>query len=96
MKDCPKCNLVNPDTAERCDCGYDFPTGTLQASYTTYKDRRWKAGAMGGGAFLFYMLWRFTAGLVGGAHWGSLIWVVILILGVIIFCVYRSRSRDPS
>jgi hypothetical protein len=23
-KDCPKCGLVNPPEAQRCDCGYDF------------------------------------------------------------------------
>jgi hypothetical protein len=22
--DCPNCGLVNPETAQRCDCGYDF------------------------------------------------------------------------
>ncbi len=21
---CPRCGLINPDTAQRCDCGYDF------------------------------------------------------------------------
>ena len=25
--DCPFCGLINPDSAERCDCGYDFRTG---------------------------------------------------------------------
>jgi hypothetical protein len=24
MKECPKCEAVNPDSADRCDCGYDF------------------------------------------------------------------------
>lgn len=24
MNECPKCEVVSPDTAERCDCGYDF------------------------------------------------------------------------
>jgi hypothetical protein len=32
-KDCPRCKLVNPPTATRCDCGYDFATGTMQESY---------------------------------------------------------------
>ena len=24
VRDCPKCGLVNPPEAARCDCGYDF------------------------------------------------------------------------
>lgn len=32
-KDCPKCRLVNPPHAQRCDCGYDFVSRTVQASY---------------------------------------------------------------
>lgn len=30
---CPHCKLINPDTAQRCDCGYDFETKTLKDSY---------------------------------------------------------------
>ena len=40
MKDCPKCQLANPDTAIRCDCGYDFASNTLQQSYLPAKQRR--------------------------------------------------------
>ena len=31
--ECKNCGLLNPDTAMRCDCGYDFATDTMRASY---------------------------------------------------------------
>lgn len=31
MKECPKCERVSSDTAERCDCGYDFRGGALDS-----------------------------------------------------------------
>jgi hypothetical protein len=27
--ECPNCHLINPDTALRCDCGYDFRSGRV-------------------------------------------------------------------
>jgi hypothetical protein len=33
LMECPKCGLINPDEAERCDCGFDFVTQTLERSY---------------------------------------------------------------
>ena len=33
MKKCPHCKLLNPDSAERCDCGYDFDTKALKKPY---------------------------------------------------------------
>jgi hypothetical protein len=33
VQDCPKCGLVNPPDAQRCDCGYDFASRTVQRSY---------------------------------------------------------------
>ena len=35
MKECPKCGLTNPDSAQRCDCGWDFRSETLEKSYLT-------------------------------------------------------------
>lgn len=32
-KDCPVCGLINPHSAERCDCGYDFTENTMKESY---------------------------------------------------------------
>ena len=31
--ECPHCKLINPETAQRCDCGYNFTTKTLEEPY---------------------------------------------------------------
>jgi hypothetical protein len=32
-KDCPRCGLTNPGSAERCDCGYDFQSMAVEKPY---------------------------------------------------------------
>jgi len=32
---CPRCGLINPESAMRCDCGWDFETNEVKASYST-------------------------------------------------------------
>ena len=32
-QDCPRCHLLSPDEARRCDCGYDFTTRSVESSY---------------------------------------------------------------
>ena len=36
---CPHCGLLNPQSAQRCDCGYDFRTASLQPSYLTSRQQ---------------------------------------------------------
>lgn len=36
---CPKCSLLNPPEAARRDCGYDFGSKSMQASYLTPKQQ---------------------------------------------------------
>ncbi|HEX5226256.1 MAG TPA: hypothetical protein VFW44_01040 [Bryobacteraceae bacterium] len=38
MRDCPHCRLFNPDTALRCDCGFDFQSRTIERPYLSPKD----------------------------------------------------------
>ncbi|MGO8813615.1 MAG: hypothetical protein ACLQVG_02975 [Terriglobia bacterium] len=33
VKKCPRCALINPPTAQRCDCGYDFKTRKIESPY---------------------------------------------------------------
>lgn len=37
---CPVCDLDNPSMAQRCDCGYDFHSQKMEASYLTSKQRQ--------------------------------------------------------
>lgn len=39
MKVCPRCNLGNPASAQRCDCGYDFEAGALRESLLSQEDQ---------------------------------------------------------
>ena len=39
MKNCPKCGLTNPANAQRCDCGFDFSSNKVEASYLSQQER---------------------------------------------------------
>src|SRR5215831_14197134 len=32
---CPRCRLINPETAQRCDCGYDFISKSVEKPHFT-------------------------------------------------------------
>ncbi|MBD3271214.1 MAG: hypothetical protein GF384_01590 [Elusimicrobia bacterium] len=34
---CPRCGLENPETTQRCDCGFDFYKKTIEKAYFTQK-----------------------------------------------------------
>ena len=42
---CPKCGLINPPAAQRCDCGYDFLSGTIKESYLSSQGGRADEGS---------------------------------------------------
>jgi hypothetical protein len=60
MKECPNCQLVSPDTAQVCDCGYTFQTGgTICPNCQSAEGLEVVGLADKGG--------RMAAGLLGGA-----------------------------
>ena len=93
MKECPKCRLANADIAERCDCGYDFPTGSMKRPYLTFKSRRVKAGAGAGLSLsLIYILLRLVTSINNQIL--SIIFVMSLVALILIVAV--TRRRDPA
>ena len=69
---CPNCGLINPDSALRCDCGYDFKSKSIQKSYLSIKEQQRLLASTGqrlGNMFLdfiFYMIFAFAFGLFLG------------------------------
>jgi hypothetical protein len=55
MKECPKCEVVNPDTAERCDCGYDFVSDPMQSGNSETK--RALRRVLRGIAYVTWVVW---------------------------------------
>lgn len=55
-KVCPRCKMLSPDDAIRCDCGYEFPTidlkessherGNEQVMKRDASSKRWLAGIL--------------------------------------------------
>ena len=55
--ECPHCGLLNPPSAQRCDCGYDFLSQSLQASYLEERrgvDRPMDVGNLPAPAYTVY------------------------------------------
>jgi hypothetical protein len=51
---CPKCKLINPNTAQRCDCGFDFVTKTVEKPYCAPEPQK-KSNR--GGLFVIFQRW---------------------------------------
>src|ERR1017187_9659738 len=75
---CPVCKLINPDTAQRCDCGYDFATKKIEKPYFNGKrpDEDTTSGNANRG------IRRLTAFLYSGLLFGGVLISVWAISGV--------------
>lgn len=57
---CPNCGLINPVTAERCDCGYDFPSETIKTPYVKEPEERIEPSLRGFGGWLMLFWYGMT------------------------------------
>ena len=37
---CPRCGLYHPESAQRCDCGYDFASGEVKTPLSGHRGRQ--------------------------------------------------------
>lgn len=79
--ECPHCKLLNPDGAERCDCGYDFKSGSLETSYNTETSET-------GGNWLDIQL--------AGMPWGGVALCCICTCGLPLALVAAIACRHPE
>jgi hypothetical protein len=92
MKDCPNCKLLNPESAERCDCGYDFLSGSMQRSFLTDKDRWMRKGGTVGALMVVIFIERLL--IVKKAVDSRLTLAVALFVGVIGLVAWEIFSRS--
>jgi hypothetical protein len=67
VKTCPKCRLINPPEAERCDCGWDFVAARQERSYLPRKSAATTAGigaGVGVGFGLLYLIVKLVIVLI--------------------------------
>ena len=87
---CPKCKLINPPSAERCDCGYDFKTETMKESYLTERDKaerntRFSKPEIVGVALALFVAVRLAGRLILN-NWeespGQRLFTILLLVGI--------------
>jgi uncharacterized RDD family membrane protein YckC len=76
---CPNCKLVNPDSATRCDCGYDFATGQVHKAIVA-------AAGVTGAHDVRSIVRGYKVNAILGQRWGALI-VDIFVLLIVFVCL---------
>lgn len=96
--ECPNCKLINPPTAQRCDCGYDFPSGEMKESYLPSRKLKTNiAGAAWIGSLAAIMLRVF--GLLKKEGFNVLdptliIAALVFLIGICYWGMSRSRNKS--
>ncbi len=94
---CPHCELLNPDTAERCDCGFDFSSRTMKTSLLSGREQEllksrklpwWASGTT-------FVILRGAFALIGSpsSHWIIVTIAASVGAGVLVYFLVRRTRR---
>ena len=86
--DCPRCGLINPETAQRCDCGYDFTTKTLEEPYDRSQEDQRRPWVRYWARMMDVMLFGLPCGIIIGFIHEPLLELPDVIFGIIIMFLY--------
>lgn len=90
-KQCPRCRLINPSMAQRCDCGYDFAKGTVETPY--HKQKLPKEIKIYINVFIPLNL----LGAIGALVEGNIISIILVFIwSIVIYSLYSRLVRREN
>ncbi len=79
--ECPRCGLFNPDSASRCDCGYDFKSKTVEKPFFTQElpkeIRNYRTFLKGGYPLGILAVWKLSDNMASSLAIAGL-WAVLI------------------
>lgn len=82
-KECPRCKLINPASAQRCDCGYDFVKKIVEKPY--FKQRLPKEIK----TYFLILVPLNLLGVIGAIVMGNLINIIMIsVWSVVVYSLY--------
>jgi len=90
-KKCPRCGLINPGIAQRCDCGYDFEKKTVEKPY--FKQRLPKDIK----TYISIVIVLNLLGIIGALKTGDLLKIIsILVWTIAIYSLYLELKQKKN
>src|SRR5881296_566108 len=83
-KDCPNCRLTNPESAKRCDCGYDFESRGVKQPYFQATLLQEGSGSRFGGRIDIVRILLIGVGIASGSL--TLFLLFVALVAVVALC----------